>query len=101
MSDYQDNSFNNHDRSSWLRDNFMRGMYDTPLAQKRPNFFNTRVEGTKKLPNLLSEQSQKLFPAHEAFSGKTCFGTIAPSRLTKSSKPQASIDWIKLAKPSC
>ena len=94
--DYRDSGYNNRDRTSWLRDNFLRPRYDAPLSQKSPAHFNTKA-GTSETAEVLITAATQLFPRHEASSGRTVFGTIAPSKLrgTQSDAPQ--VPWHKMA----
>ncbi len=95
--DYRDTPFNNHDRTSWLRDNFLRPAYDAPLAQTKPLYCKTKIEDSDEFkdtassglkPDSLSKEASELLPSHEASCGKTWFGTISPSRML----PEASED---------
>ncbi len=100
---YRDSAFNNHDRTSWLRDNFLRPRYDAPLSQKTPAFFNTKAASSSAASacageTVMTNGAQSLFPRHEASTGRTVFGTIAPSRLLRARSEESAVPWAKLAR---
>jgi hypothetical protein len=95
---YRDSAFNNHDRTSWLRDNFLRPRFDAPLSQKTPAFFNTKGVESSKAEMLMETEAAQLFPRHESSSGRTAFGTIAPSRLRRAHSEEPSLPWAKIAR---
>jgi hypothetical protein len=94
---YRDTAFNNHDRTSWLRDNFLRPRHDAPLSQKTPAHFNTRVLGNEgDVVDVLKTDAAFLFPRHESSTGRTVFGTIAPSRLRRAKSETSRMPWEKV-----
>jgi hypothetical protein len=95
---YRDTPFNNHDRTSWLRDNFRRPAYDAPLSQKGPAHFGTKLDSPKKDVDVLRTSASQLFPRHEFSTGRTVFGTIAPSRLPSLENSATSLPWQDIAR---
>ena len=93
---YRDSAFNNHDRTSWLRDNFLRPRYDTPLSQKTPAFFNTTTTTTASA-DVITTAACDLFSRHECTSGRTVFGTLAPSRLPARTRKVTPVPWAAMA----
>ena len=96
--EYKDSAFNNHDRTSWLRDNFFRPRYDAPLSQTTPAHFNTKLPAQDDGVDVLTTEAAFLFPRHESSTGRTVFGTIAPSRLRRAKSETPRLPWAKLAK---
>jgi hypothetical protein len=95
---YRDSALNNHDRTSWLRDNFLRPRYDTPLSQNNPAFFNTTTAAAAASPDVISSAASDLFPRHEFTSGRTTFGSIAPSKLPARTREGAAVPWAAMAR---
>ena len=96
---YRDSPYNNHDRGSWMRNNYLRPNHEEEVVQSRASFFNTRRSSKQSPPDVL-DQSKNLFARHDpAPSSSITYSYIPPSKLPLS-KPADSarkVDWKRLA----
>ena len=96
---YRDSPYNNHDRASWMRDNYLRPNHGDEVAQSRAAFFNTTNNSKELQPNV-SNQSNELFARHDPAPTSTItYSYIPPSKLPLAKQPDSGrkVNWRRLA----
>ena len=101
---YRDTQSNNHDRASWLRDNFLRPHHDEPVVQTKAAYFDTeRLDASPRNPGgVLQPESSTLFNRHDPTpDSRLTYSYIAPSKLGQLQKEampcSAQTDWKSMS----